>query len=1131
FDKEKTAILSYPSRSSQKIYTIPDTVQTADLEVFSYAEALQGLVIPAGTGLTDLYSPGWGYIDLSKHFSLYYLGDAPQNLDEIEDLGMDMLCFDVYFIKGTQGWEDYLARDYWDDVFEGYTKRFFHWDPASASFYQAPSGRYQIRVVDGNGSVLQGVQVTYDTQTGVTNAQGVVSFSAGTWGTPVIRAELAGYIPWDNVNSNWEKSETRNETIVLYPEELTGYKLQECRYSNLANLSLSVDLLTHTKTLNLKNTGNLIGDLDFGKFYLTCQAAEPEGVDWYELRQGKKVIRQCGDGDFGTLSVEQFSKGGGVVVRVITKDGQTVDTPINLQFVENKVNAEMSLKVMDKLSIDIDDDVPYFGGTRLELDVDAIPGDVVLTEDGFRIGFNCDITKDKGDKDTFEKLKETIDAAKRAGGVELGKKCKESFAELMKEETDFALPGGKFKATLIGYAEADWGSSEAKGELYLLIDAKTKTFGFNTVAVVVPVTVQVKAFAKVQAGGEISYNWSTNQADGGVKLDVTVGLNAFTGAGVGIVAGAGVYGQADVNVAGQLLGTKQGFEKVDLTGELGIKAYFAGLTYERPFAYNTWHLYSRNTVNAASLSRSAARIDWYDASQYEAEPLDYLDEESAWQGEAVSLLSADANTNLTALLENTYRNAQPVLLQTADALYASFLRGNAETGQVAVCVTRFAGAGWEEPVQADADAILDDAPALCAAADGTVWLAYARSTADPQEDLLTYAENQSIVVGRIDPETLEFTESTTYPGQSYAHLQQLTAVNGQPVLIWADSEVSDADSVLFSPRSRICTAEWSGDAWSEAREIAQVDKPVLALAAGELDGTLAAAYLQDRDGASDTTADHDLYQLTDGEAICMQENVLGKLSFGAIPGQDSAGFLWNDADALCSNLGSVSVPGITSEYAVTGDSIYYSSATGANANLFVVKYQDEQWSAPIQLTKDGTRYLENLSAVRWNERDFVLGMHTYAAIYDSVMTYKNLVWAVVQPVSDLRLESVDYDIGSACAGESVPVTLSVYNAGDHAVTQIDILCDGTKQQTASCTLQPGAYGEFEISLTCPESCTEYTFRVEETGKSGDDFTPDDNIGTVRLGYADVSVALTEERVGTSRSAVAILTNQGVETAS
>lgn len=256
------------------------------------------------------------------------------------------------------------------------------------------------------------------------------------------------------------------------------------------------------------------------------------------------------------------------------------------------------------------------------------------------------------------------------------------------------------------------------------------------------------------------------------------------------------------------IGTRQGFEKVDLTGELGIKAYFAGLTYERPLAYNTWHLYSRNTVNAASLSRSAARIDWYDASQYEAEPLDYLDEESAWQGEAVSLLSADANTNLTALLENTYRNAQPVLLQTAEALYAAFLRGNAETGQVAVCVTRFDGAGWEEPVQADADAILDDAPALCAAADGTVWLAYARSTADPQEDLLTYAENQSIVVGRIDPETLEFTESTTYPGQSYAHLQQLTEVNGQPVLVWADSEVPDADSVLFSPRSRICTAEW-----------------------------------------------------------------------------------------------------------------------------------------------------------------------------------------------------------------------------------------------------------------------------------------------------------------------------------
>ena len=305
---------------------------------------------------------------------------------------------------------------------------------------------------------------------------------------------------------------------------------------------------------------------------------------------------------------------------------------------------------------------------------------------------------------------------------------------------------------------------------------------------------------------------------------------------------------------------------------------------------------------------------------------------------------------------------------------------------------------------------------------------------------------------------------------------------------------------------------------------------MLSLTAGDLDGVPAVAYVQDSDGRSETTDDHALIHQPNSEIITLADNVQGKVTFGALPGERQASFLWNDGDELRSASSKVVVEGLTSEYAVVGDSIYYSAATGGSANLCVLRYQDGAWGAPIQLTKDA-RYLENLSAARLNGQDYVLGMHTKTTIDETVTTEKNLVWAAVQPVSDLRLESVIYDIDAARAGEPVPVTLSVYNAGDHAVTGIDILCNHVKIQTDSTVLQPGKYADYVISMDCPETYTEYIFSVQETGKPDDDFTPSDNSQTVSLGYADVAVSLTEEQVGARRSVMATLTNEGVEPAS
>ena len=157
-----------------------------------------------------------------------------------------------------------------------------------------------------------------------------------------------------------------------------------------------------------------------------------------------------------------------------------------------------------------------------------------------------------------------------------------------------------------------------QGEVYFLVEAQTQTFGFNTVVVIVPVTVQIKAELEAQAGGKIKYNWTTEQLDAGIHFDVTLGLDAFAGAGIGKVVGVGTYGKADVEFDAEL-GTNSQVNKVDLTGELGLKAYVSSFEYHRAFAHNTWHLYTPNNVKGASLQ--SALSPWnsglYDAASYE----------------------------------------------------------------------------------------------------------------------------------------------------------------------------------------------------------------------------------------------------------------------------------------------------------------------------------------------------------------------------------------------------------------------------------------------------------------------------------------------------------------------------------
>ena len=959
----------------------------------------------------------------------------------------------------------------------------------------------------------------------VTDENGDAFVDLTTAGEPVIRVVKSEYIEWTNKNSNWKKSDTRFEQVILYPESYGKLKLKYAKISDI----LDTNLVIQTKVLNLRNDGALIGDLNSGYFDLSCAATDTSAVTGYAVYQNKKEIAKSTDGNFQKLDVRDFVEGGGCFVRVTGANGQTMDTRINLQFAKNSVNEDFKFELKgNRISFDVSDDVPYIGGTTVSFDLPLeVPVVVSATTDKMQLGINLKLNPDKSKEEQIDSYIKNIKKMVTEKGVKRtkanAKALKNCAAQHNKAEffKDYDI-------TVCGYAEADFGSNTASGYILFIVDRQLVDYEYNTVIVipisavplVFPITVQVGAELSLEAGAAVSYKFDSRTWNGNVVLNPSVGLTPFVGIGYSKVTGVGAYGDADLNAKINLLGKNSGCQTVDLTGEFGVKGYFGPWEWHKAFAHQTWHLYTANSVKPHSLLSGAAWDAAPEASEYTPSDLSYLAEESEWAPAAVQTYAAAHAAQLKAsyqtLLGGTYRNAQPVMLSDRSSLYVTFVRADAKTGARYIALTKFDGNSWSEPVRVDAAAILDDAPQLCTDAAGNLWLAYARTTQEPGNSLIAYAEHQNIVVGTVDKNTLAFTEQKVYQSDDYMRLPTLSCVNGTPVLAWVESAVTDEESVVNPAASTVYTAEYRGGAWLDARKAADA-AGIGSICIGAQNGAPAAAY----------TSDSKLYC---GSQL-LAENVTGRAVYGRLPGTTADSFIWNADGALHDEAGNtVPVEGLGRDFVIVGDSIYFNQSNGANANLAALHYDavNDHWSAPILLIGD-EQYLENLNAAELNGKTYALGMHTTVTITaDDVDDTKDLVWTQILPVSDLKLSDVSFDADALVPGETLPVTFTVTNSGDHTVSSLTLTADGVST-AQDCQLLPGESGEFTVSITCPSEKQIVTFEVQEPGQ--DDYTPEDNTAACTVGSADAEVELALLQIGSRKFLQAVVVNRGLEPAS
>ena len=1090
---------------------IPSSVTSIESGAFRFCKSLKSIKIP--DSVEKIESEAFRCRNME---SAYFCGNAPTIKDKVFISNCPLT---IYYVPGTTGWTDSTAYDAAAGTWNGYPLK--TWDGKTIpeeTKISVPTGKYCIRAIDESGNPVSDATVWWNGSRAVTDENGDAFVDLTTVGEPVIRVVKSGYIEWTNKNSNWKKSDTRFERVILYPESYGKLKLKYAKISD----KFDTNLVIQTKVLNLRNDGALIGDLNSGYFDLSCAATDTSAVTGYAVYQNKKEIAKSTDGNFQKLDVRDFVEGGGCFVRVTGANGQTMDTRINLQFAKNSVNEDFKFELKGKkISFAVSDDIPYIGGTTLSFDMPLnAPVFVSATQDKLQFGINFVSKKLEGNSakteaEQLEEYKDTIAKIITYGIVkETDKKLLKNFMKQSNKTTFFKT----CDVMVCGYAEADIGSKTASGNIVVIIDVEAFKHSYNTV-MIIPVTLQIDVKLALETAGSISYRFNTETWNGNISMKPSIKLTPFLGVGASGVCGLGGYGQADLAAKWNILGTSSGFlQTVDLTGELGIKGYIGPLEAHKPFAHQTWHLYTANSVKSQSLLSGAAWDAAPEASAYAPSDLSYLAEESDWAPAAVrtyAARAAQARTEYHPLLENTYRNAQPVMVSDGSALYAAFVRANETTGKRYVALTKFDGTSWSAPAAVDASAILDDAPQLCTDAAGNLWLAYARTTQEPGDSLVAYAQHQNIVVGTVDKNTLAFTEQKVYQSDNYMRLPTLSCVNGTPVLAWVESAVTDEESVVNPAASTVYTAEYRGGAWLDARKAADA-AGIGSICIGAQNGAPAA-------------------YTSDGKLYCgsqlLAENVTGRAVYGRLPGTTADSFIWNADGALHDEAGNtVPVEGLGRDFVIVGDSIYFNQSNGANANLAALHYDavNDHWSAPILLIGD-EQYLENLNAAELNGKTYALGMHTTVTITaDDVDDTKDLVWTQILPVSDLKLSDVSFDADALVPGETLPVTFTVTNSGDHTVSSLTLTADGVST-AQDCQLLPGESGEFTVNITCPSEKQIVTFEVQEPGQ--DDYTPEDNTAACTVGSADAEVELALLQIGSRKFLQAVVVNRGLEPAS
>lgn len=1002
-----------------------------------------------------------------------------------------------------------------------------------------PDNVFTFLVTNRQGKPLQGATVNYCGRPYITPENGIITVSARS--NPTVVVSRDGYYDYDYAkDTNRTFRPHYLETIVLDndPDDLA---LSSARLRKGADSSDWDDILTETTVVYMNMLFGDLYDPDC-EFTIACRARGFTNSGIYELYQDDQLLctyenKSDSDNEASfTVRRKDLKIGSKYYIVVKAKDdpNRTRKTQLHMLVQKGGNYKGSSFNVSTNgIKITVSDDIPFLGGSTYNLSL-PMGCPVTVGFDDNKIWFGINWDKKSANPEEVKKGMDLINQGEEYLQKDIfrNKETMKALAQKQNEADIF----GKMNVTLLGYAEGDFKEHRISGKAVVMIEFPTiNLLNYNTVVWIIPVTVQIDLKAQGSAIDTIYYDFDTEEFGGSLELKGSIALNAFAGIGVSKVAGIGVYGSATLSMEAPLL-PECYFKSLDLTGDLGIKAYLAWFTKTKSFAHATWNLYHTDRLESRDGTPLVSPYaDFFDASQYTKADMSYVSNLSEWIGSPDRLTSRDG-ANHDVLLPSAYRNAQPVTITRGNDVYAAFLHSDGND-RVMTYVTKFSNGKWiEKPVIADESALMDNAPSLCMDGNGVIWMTYARTVQHNEADtMLDYALAQTIVVGTIDPDTLRFTEVKRYtPENAYAHSQELTVVNGVANLVWLESTVSSDNDVLIPPTSQVVTAKIENGTWSDSSVMSTIDRPVVEMSIADVDSELSVVCVYDAD-ANPTTADQQARVFTsvstDGTELGAQSGSC--VRYGAIPGYLSDTYYWREGNALVGPDGVlVEVPGLTDEYEIVDNVIYYSTPSDGGANLVRMVYDSKTkaWSAPVVVLSD-KRYFEDLHIAVVDGQHYVLGLYTSVTIgeNDQVDDDKQLVWKAVQHCADIDLVWVDFDDDGIKPGQKFDVTLYLANVGDQPIDQIDFKRDGKFFKHMTVDLPVGTTLPVTVSIDAPENLLSEFWSVELPNQL--ELNTDNNTYEAEYGHPDLTVGMQSDFYNGYPAVTVYVRNEGTAPAS
>lgn len=1101
--------------SSLTMIMIPEAVMSIQSYAFYNCSSLTSISIPAGVMTIGNFT--FGHCSSLTNISI------PASVTDIGRGAFTGRSDDLVIYGYADSYAETYANKY-DIKFRAYDGKYKE---------SVPKGKYGIFVVDNKGKAIKGAAVEFGSHSGVTDGNGLALFPKWTYETPLIKVSRDGYITYSNENTNYGKSSDNYDIITLYK---TGERKLILKYAFYNGGT--ANLLKKYKKVNV------IQD-----FSLQCTAVDVNAAVRYEIWQNDKKIDYSNSGSFQKLSGSNFKEGKGVFVKVYDSEGNSVSTPINLEFFKTD-SKQWKVDLGKDAEIKLPESIPVLGGKNISFPFfgdklsKKIPLEVKVSNEQIYFGLNVK----KFDEKSSESIKKELNNLKKAADSGV-------ISELFRKNGEESTKSCQMYIT--GYGEAKLGKKGKMPEeitLYVGIKIKAKAgISADYTVVVVPVTVKVEVSGELGFGGKVKVNLDKSELSAKLEAQLKLKLMLYGGIGNSHFASGGIYGSGGFDIKAEFMPFS--FNSVDLTLEAGVKAYIGRKEFSFAVVNEKFSIYDKGKSTALS-EYNADNWNMYSINNYTNQDLSYITDRQYLYGSSSVLRKSRGivrSGEINHLITTAYENSTPSVVSDGETMIMAYLDADISRGANNSAVVKYSiydktTGTWGEPVKLDSNDTADYQPQLYLIGQ-EIYLTYQDCSnvyGDDDNTLIQdLVKQQNIRTAKFNRQTRTFEiVNTVDAADKYRSCQTAGTMNGNAVTAWVENSGGDIfeEKDIFNQNDTndIWYSTYDGTSWSAPEKEITGARGVTALAVTDS----GIAYVSDTDMDLNTDEDKELYiggnvldagsisglKVCDGIMMWVNDGILKKYE------ENTVSTVFDDVE-------------ISSEFTFADNTLYYIAAGERWSNIYKRVYDASSgsWLDAVKLTSVEKNLVEDRAHIDIDNGQFFyeyieylsvaeLDGAVYAAFTDTGVNIEKdnitrkcaLSWCRLEEITDLTVEDAEYDSAAVAPGGKVPVSVTVRNSGSSAIDTADVTVtdesgDTVYESTVNMDLAAGASKQIEVPVAMGDTISEHTYSIS-VNVNGDRNTDDNSIETV-IGYTDFELECEQVQVGDIISLYMTVTNR------